>query len=102
MAREYDIAIVGGGIVGLMIANLIAARTEKRRPRIAVIEAGEAKSFDPDKPGLRVSAISVRSQRLFEELDCWQHIASVRASPRYISMRPKSGNRRSGTSSRTI
>lgn len=71
--------IVGGGIVGSALACALAQQTSLS---IAVLEAVEippswqATTYHP-----RVSAISLSSQRLFENLNVWSNMKSMRISP---------------------
>ncbi|TKB47713.1 UbiH/UbiF/VisC/COQ6 family ubiquinone biosynthesis hydroxylase [Thalassotalea mangrovi] len=72
--QKYDIAIVGGGIVGLTAALAICAKT---RLQVAVIEP-QPVAEETDAPNLRVSAINAASQQLFAELGIWQEILQQR------------------------
>jgi len=66
-----DVAIVGGGIVGLLLANLLAGLQRRERPlQIAVIESrppGPAVDAELD---VRVSALSPESLGLLAQVDC--------------------------------
>ena len=74
---DCDLAVVGGGVVGLSMA-LLAAREGLR---VALIEAHEPKPWQADCPDLRVFALALDSQALFERLGLWQAIAAARAYP---------------------
>lgn len=81
--ERYDIVIVGGGMVGSMLAALMA----HSRIRIAVIESTAPKPFEPDShPDLRVSAFSPASQQMFRQVGAWPLIESMRICP-YAHMR---------------
>ena len=80
---DYDVVIVGGGMVGSMLAALMA----HSRVRIAVIESTPPTSFDADShPDLRMSAFSLASQNLFRQVGAWSIIESMRLCP-YAHMR---------------
>jgi 2-polyprenylphenol 6-hydroxylase len=82
MKKNYDVVIIGGGMVGLTLACALGDRiTGNNRLHIAVIEANEPDAFDSDDEyDLRVSAISRASQQVFENLNVWQSIQSRRIS----------------------
>lgn len=76
---HHDVMIVGGGMVGMTIAILLAQQTELS---IALIEsAKQAPIWDQTQQAHRVSAITLASQRLFEKMDVWHAIAAKRISP---------------------
>lgn len=70
MIKQYDIVIVGAGIVGLTCALALA----KSGLSIALIDAAEQSDTPQGEPKLRVSAINKASQRVFEQLAVWQHL----------------------------
>lgn len=76
--KQYDLVIVGGGMVGSALACALGDSPLK----IAIIEGHElpldwpARGFD-----LRVSAITHASQRLFKHLGVWEAITAERVSP---------------------
>jgi 2-octaprenylphenol hydroxylase len=78
----FDVVIVGAGLVGATIACGLAQNPSARRLRIAVIEAGSEvpkpaqEQFDP-----RVVALTLTSQRLLEQIHCWDTITALRACP---------------------
>lgn len=77
-ATEYDVIIVGGGMVGATLACALA----QGGMSIAVIESHEPPAFDPEADyDLRVSAISRASQRIFEGLGAWRGMCARRVSP---------------------
>jgi 2-octaprenylphenol hydroxylase len=82
MKRRFDLAIIGGGMVGAALACLLAGSREELR--IALVEAREpaAPDLDPERfPGLRVSAISRASQRVLEACGAWPRIRDTGISP---------------------
>jgi len=88
--ESFDIIIVGGGLVGLSMAALLAQSQEHspaaNRLRIALLDAGlpqesnysrdAVENFDP-----RVSALTVTSQQLFASLGLWEQDLASFACP---------------------
>jgi len=75
---SYDVAIVGGGLVGLTLACALA----KNRFHVAVIDTREPDlNFDNSHYDGRVSAISRASHHIFEHLNLWDAIKAERVSP---------------------
>ncbi len=77
MMQSVDIAIVGGGMVGLALA----AALKETDLRIAIIEGREPQQTLAELPDVRVSALSRSSQTLLENLGAWTGIAQRRMSP---------------------
>ena len=76
---DYDVAIVGGGMVGSMLAALLARHTSLK---VAVLEQQAPEPFEPGSNpdyDIRVSALSIATQRMFENADAWQGVTSRRA-----------------------
>lgn len=87
MNRQFDIVIVGAGIVGLTVANLLARCEQHEKLTITIVDAGPKPSFVVDADiGLRVSAISSGSCKLFTRLGIWEGVEKTRACP-YRNMR---------------
>ncbi len=80
--QSVDIAIIGGGMVGLTVA----AALENSGLRIAIIESKLPDTELADLPDVRVSAISRASENILEHVGAWQGIVARRASP-YSSMK---------------
>ena len=73
--REYDVAVVGAGMVGATAASLLA----RSGFSVAVIEPRVPVAFDSVADvGLRVSAISPGSARVLEQAGAWQAIEGQR------------------------
>ena len=73
MATEYDVIIVGGGMVGASLAITLA----ETGSRIAIIEAvapGEDQQPSYDDRGL---ALSLSSQRILQALGLWDQVAAT-------------------------
>ena len=76
---DYDVVIVGGGMVGGMLAALLARHTNLS---LAVLEQSAPEPFqpgtDPDYD-IRVSALNIATQRMLESAGAWQGILDRRA-----------------------
>lgn len=84
--QNFDLIIVGGGMVGATLAVQLGMSSNARNLNIAVIEAGVAPpSFDGDKFDPRVVALSKTSQQLLCDLGVWSGVAQKRACP-YMAM----------------
>lgn len=84
--HTFDTIIVGGGIVGLTLASLLA----KEDLSIALIDQQDIPiSVDPypiDMYDLRVNALNHASQKIFHTLGVWEAMQAWRVSP-YKHMR---------------
>ncbi len=75
---DYHIIIMGGGIVGLSLANLLSNTPLK----IAVLEHnGLTYPYDAAQYDSRVSAINRASEKLFHDLGLWETLSCMRVSP---------------------
>ncbi len=72
---QYDIAVIGGGAVGLAAA-LVSARYGLKS---IVVEAHSPISWQQDSPDLRVYAMALDNQILLEDLAVWKRIIERRA-----------------------
>ncbi len=72
--NDFDIIIVGGGIVGLSFACELAASDFS----VAVVERNELRPVN-DEPECRVSAINRFALQHFKQANVWQSILSQRA-----------------------
>ena len=73
---DYDVVIVGGGMVGATLACALG----NTPLRVALVEArGELPQWSRAEYALRVSAITRASQNIFEALDIWPAIEKRRA-----------------------
>ena len=80
MKKPFDIVIVGGGMVGLTVAILLAGSEQRDRLRMTVIDVGSRPEFDPDDDvGLRVSAISLGSAEILRSAEVWEPIQNQRS-----------------------
>lgn len=83
MTEEFDIVIVGGGIVGLTTANLLS---KNKSLNILIIEKNEFdSSWQPDSLDIRTSAINRASENILREIGTFQQIPHTKTSD-YIGM----------------
>lgn len=76
--NRYDIAVIGGGMVGAAIAIGFAQQGRS----VVVVEGSEPKAFEPSQAmDIRVSAISHQSVKLLESLGAWASIQAMRVCP---------------------
>ncbi|WP_428772100.1 2-octaprenyl-3-methyl-6-methoxy-1,4-benzoquinol hydroxylase [Vibrio sp.] len=76
--NSFDIAVVGGGMVGAAVAIGFA----KQGRTVALIEANAPQPFEAKQPmDLRVSAISANSVSLLQQLGAWSAISEMRVCP---------------------
>ncbi len=79
-AQQFDIAIVGAGLVGASLACAIAQQENAQSLRIALIEAGgDAQHFTGEEFDPRVVALTRASQNLLVEIGVWDDIVRARA-----------------------
>ncbi|MBC3766856.1 FAD-dependent monooxygenase [Neptunicella marina] len=83
--QRFDVAIVGAGMTGLTLALSLVKLCDENPLKIVLIDAGENHFVESDTPSLRVSAINLASQRVFENLGIWQQVINYR-SQAYQSM----------------
>lgn len=75
---DFDCVVIGGGMVGAASALTLAEQGLK----VAVIEKHQPDAFSNEQAlDLRVSAISLASQYLLEQLGAWSQIKQWRACP---------------------
>ncbi len=76
MKNHYDIVIVGGGMVGSTLACALGAGPFK----VALLERSPPPAPPPDDYDSRVSAITLASRALFENLGAWEGMARRRVA----------------------
>ncbi len=78
MNADYDVVVIGGGMVGTTLACALGDSDLK----IAVIEARAAEmEWEEGSIDMRCSAITAASQQIFTGLGTWDAIVAMRASP---------------------
>jgi 2-octaprenyl-3-methyl-6-methoxy-1,4-benzoquinol hydroxylase/2-octaprenylphenol hydroxylase len=77
-ATDFDVVVVGAGMVGAAAAALLA----RAGFIVAVVESREPRPFDATRPvGLRVSAISPGAAAVLREAGAWRLVENTRHSP---------------------
>ncbi|KTD36550.1 2-polyprenyl-6-methoxyphenol hydroxylase [Legionella nautarum] len=76
MSQQFDVVVIGGGVVGLTAALAMQSRGFS----VAIIDAGNL-TANTTIPDPRVYAINQASQDLLQELGVWAHLDSERLSP---------------------
>ncbi|GAA6173168.1 FAD-dependent monooxygenase [Colwellia sp. KU-HH00111] len=76
--KHFDCVVIGGGMVGAASALTLA----QLGLTVGLVEQSEPKSYNDEQPfDLRVSAISLASQYLLEQINAWSQIVQWRACP---------------------
>lgn len=78
MSENFDVVIVGGGMVGAALACCLGNSALS----VAVVENTPPPPFDPSQPhDLRVSALSIASFKILDSVGAWQGIEDRRYCP---------------------
>ncbi|HEY8157649.1 MAG TPA: FAD-dependent monooxygenase [Methylobacter sp.] len=78
MKENFDVVVVGGGMVGAAVACSLGGSSLK----VAVIESAPPQAFSPDQPhDLRVSALSIASKNILETVGAWGGVVNRRLCP---------------------
>ncbi|WP_019215751.1 FAD-dependent oxidoreductase [Legionella tunisiensis] len=76
MNQQFDVVVIGGGVVGLTAALAMAQQGFST----AVVDAGPLET-NSEKPDSRVYAINQASQDLLQQLGAWPQLDKTRLSP---------------------
>ncbi|ARJ40763.1 2-octaprenyl-3-methyl-6-methoxy-1,4-benzoquinol hydroxylase [Pantoea alhagi] len=75
---QFDVVVVGGGMVGAALASGLA----QQGFQVAVLERDVPAAFDPDAPpDIRISAIGCASVDLLKQLEVWPAVQQMRCAP---------------------
>ncbi|NOR69026.1 MAG: 2-octaprenyl-3-methyl-6-methoxy-1,4-benzoquinol hydroxylase, partial [Methylomarinum sp.] len=78
MKKEFDVVIVGGGMVGAAVGCSLGGSDLK----VAVVEQAIPDAFSADQPhDLRVSALSLASKNILESVGAWEGVKNRRSCP---------------------
>jgi len=76
--QEYDVLIVGGGMVGATVACALGGSDLK----VALIEQTMPEAFSTEQPhDMRVSALSIASQKILATVGAWEAVKAMRFCP---------------------
>lgn len=76
--RDFDVVIVGGGMVGATVACALGGSGLS----VALLEHEYPSVFSPEQPhDLRVSALSIASKQILQTLGAWEGIVRRRCCP---------------------
>jgi 2-octaprenyl-3-methyl-6-methoxy-1,4-benzoquinol hydroxylase len=76
--KRFDCVVIGGGMVGAATALSLA----QLGLTVAIVERSAPQPYDPEQAfDLRVSALSLSTQHLLEQLNVWQQIKAWRHCP---------------------
>lgn len=76
--KYFDCVVIGGGMIGAASALSLANLGLK----VALVEIKACLPFEPQQPvDLRVSAISVATQQILEQLNAWESLSKKRLCP---------------------
>jgi 2-polyprenylphenol 6-hydroxylase len=87
VSRDFDVVVIGGGVIGATMAALLGARRLAAAGRVALITdaaaapATGAPAAAADDWDLRVFALSRASQRLLRLCGTWQRLPLSRLNP---------------------
>lgn len=76
IAMSYDVTIVGAGMIGLALANVLA----QAGLRVQLIEAHQPDFYSDSQPQ-RVSAINLHSRDLLQSLSAWSLLNPTKVTP---------------------
>ena len=78
MNEEFDVLIIGGGMVGATVACALGDSDI----RVALIEQSMPEEFSPEQAhDLRVSALSIASQKILQTVGAWDAVLASRVCP---------------------
>ena len=78
MTQQYDVLIIGGGMVGATVACALGNSPLS----VALIEQTTPDAFSPEQAhDMRVSALSIASQQILQTLGVWDAILDMRSCP---------------------
>ena len=73
-SKEFDVVIIGGGLVGASLACALASAKLDKALSIAVVEAYEFKHYAQPSFDSRTVALSYSSKKIFQTLNLWDDI----------------------------
>jgi len=78
MKEEFDVLIVGGGMVGAAVACALGGSSLK----VGLVEKAMPEAFLPEQEhDMRVSALSIASKHILETVGAWDTVLEMRSCP---------------------
>jgi 2-octaprenyl-3-methyl-6-methoxy-1,4-benzoquinol hydroxylase len=78
MNEEFDVLIVGGGMVGATVACALGGSELK----VGLVEQSMPEAFSAEQPhDMRVSALSIASKTILESVGAWKTVINMRSCP---------------------
>lgn len=74
---DYDVCIVGSGLVGMTLAVALA----QERFNVALLDTQSLPQADLNQTDIRTYAITRASERIFQKLNVWSAMEALRVSP---------------------
>ncbi|MDG1166147.1 MAG: UbiH/UbiF/VisC/COQ6 family ubiquinone biosynthesis hydroxylase [Porticoccaceae bacterium] len=87
-SNQYDVIVVGAGMIGAAMACLLAKQSRDYQSgplKIALVEARPAPEFNTERFDPRVAALTEKSRQLMERCGVWDATAAKRVNP-YLAM----------------
>lgn len=85
MSHDYDVIIIGGGMVG----GCLALALSQSSLRVAVVEAREFSEKQSDSAGKRAIALSWGSRCILEQLELWPSVNDAAMAIKHIHVSDK-------------
>ena len=83
--QQFDVTIVGGGLVGATLACVLSETIRNHQLKIAIVDPQDHSNMEPTQTDdifdVRVSAITRASQHIFEAIGVWPAMVAQRVSP---------------------
>jgi len=85
MSHDYDVIIIGGGMVG----GCLGLALSQSSLRVAIVEAREFSEKQSDSAGKRAIALSWGSRCILEQLDIWPQVNDAAMAIKHIHVSDK-------------
>ncbi|PCI71160.1 MAG: 2-octaprenyl-6-methoxyphenyl hydroxylase [Piscirickettsiaceae bacterium] len=85
MSHDYDVIIIGGGMVG----GCLGLALSQSSLRVAIVESRELTEKQSDSAGKRAIALSWGSRRILEQLNIWRPVNDAAMAIKHIHVSDK-------------